>query len=275
MRRRNREISIFNLSMMDVITGAMGAFLIVMIVLARYYEADPVNRERVLEIQAELERARGCLAEIEAAFRRAGVESSEIAQMIQRTAGEMARAQSELDRLREEIDQLNAENERLNDEVDDLIIRRPYAVSATWDCPGSDVDIYVWDSQNAEGGGGPDPLDPARKQGYYWNDGAYFEWEAGAEALLVTSAIEGSEHKIYLKLIDAAKANADCRVVTLVYLGGAATRYIRTLNAETSWVYLAHIRQVDEGRGRDYVLRTPDEAEQAAERDAIETRRGG
>jgi len=35
-----REINIFNRSMMDVISGAMGAFLIIMVILMRYYKED-------------------------------------------------------------------------------------------------------------------------------------------------------------------------------------------------------------------------------------------
>ena len=40
MKPRNREINIFNLSMLDVISGALGAFLIIMVVLFPYYKRD-------------------------------------------------------------------------------------------------------------------------------------------------------------------------------------------------------------------------------------------
>ena len=45
MKPRNREINIFNLSMLDVIAGALGAFLILFLVLAPYYE-NTSNRTR-------------------------------------------------------------------------------------------------------------------------------------------------------------------------------------------------------------------------------------
>lgn len=60
MRRRNREINVFNLSMLDVILGAMAAFLIIMVVLLPYYK-----REHV-EYQAENATLRSALAEAEA-----------------------------------------------------------------------------------------------------------------------------------------------------------------------------------------------------------------
>jgi endonuclease IV len=48
MRKRNREINIFNLSMLDVMTGALGAVMMVMIVLLSQkmaFETEEVNQE--------------------------------------------------------------------------------------------------------------------------------------------------------------------------------------------------------------------------------------
>ncbi|WP_295882314.1 hypothetical protein [uncultured Thiohalocapsa sp.] len=53
MRARNRDISIFNLSMLDVITGAMAAFLIIMVVLLPYYRKEHIDYQAII---ADLER---------------------------------------------------------------------------------------------------------------------------------------------------------------------------------------------------------------------------
>jgi hypothetical protein len=42
MRSRNRTIDIFNISMLDVISGALGAFLLIMLILMRFYEPNVV-----------------------------------------------------------------------------------------------------------------------------------------------------------------------------------------------------------------------------------------
>ncbi len=60
MRRRNREISIFNLSMLDVISGALGAFLVLVAILVPYYRKDLAAQirqlqETVTELRQELE----------------------------------------------------------------------------------------------------------------------------------------------------------------------------------------------------------------------------
>ena len=49
MKPRNREINIFNLSMLDVISGAMGAFLIIMVILLPYYKKETIDYERELK----------------------------------------------------------------------------------------------------------------------------------------------------------------------------------------------------------------------------------
>lgn len=48
MRRHNREISTLSLSMLDVIAGAMAAFLILMVILLPYYGKETVNQEALI-----------------------------------------------------------------------------------------------------------------------------------------------------------------------------------------------------------------------------------
>jgi hypothetical protein len=49
VRARNRDISIFSLSMLDVISGAMAAFLIIMVVLLPYYGKEPVDYQTIID----------------------------------------------------------------------------------------------------------------------------------------------------------------------------------------------------------------------------------
>ena len=48
MRRHHREISTLSLSMLDVIAGAMAAFLILMVILLPYYGKETVNQEALI-----------------------------------------------------------------------------------------------------------------------------------------------------------------------------------------------------------------------------------
>jgi hypothetical protein len=59
MRPRHREISTLNLAMLDIIAGAMAAFLILMVILLPYYERETVNQEALIaELRQDLAAAR-------------------------------------------------------------------------------------------------------------------------------------------------------------------------------------------------------------------------
>ena len=49
MKPRNREINIFNLSMLDVICGSLGAFVIIMIILMPYYKKENIDYQHEIE----------------------------------------------------------------------------------------------------------------------------------------------------------------------------------------------------------------------------------
>ena len=48
MKPRNREINIFNLSMLDVISGAMAAFLIIVVILLPYYKKEKIDYQAII-----------------------------------------------------------------------------------------------------------------------------------------------------------------------------------------------------------------------------------
>ena len=62
MKSRNREINIFSLSLMDVISGAMGAFLIVTVILARFHAVDQEKYKDPEKLRKRLDAAMHALA---------------------------------------------------------------------------------------------------------------------------------------------------------------------------------------------------------------------
>jgi hypothetical protein len=66
MKARNREINIFSLSLMDVISGAMGAFLIVAVMLARFSAVDQEKHKDSEKLRARLDAAMQALADVRA-----------------------------------------------------------------------------------------------------------------------------------------------------------------------------------------------------------------
>lgn len=123
MKPRNREINIFNLSMLDVISGAMGAFLIIMVVLLPYYKKDSVDLQREIQqmqqqLSADQEAARQAVAQAEQARQQAEAEAER-----NRQAAEAAQRQ---------------------------LAKTFLVVHILWKTPNQDIDLHVVDPSGAE-----------------------------------------------------------------------------------------------------------------------------
>jgi len=133
MKPRNREINIFNLSMLDVISGAMGAFLIIMVILLPYYKKETIDYERELkQSRASEETARKAAQTAETAQR--------AAEAAARKAEESARAaQADADQNRQRA---SAAAQQL--------AKTFLLVHVQWDTKYQDVDLHVVDPSGAE-----------------------------------------------------------------------------------------------------------------------------
>ena len=125
MRRRSREINVFNLSMLDVIAGAMAAFLIVMVILLPYYDKDAIDQQAVI---AEL---RQTLAQQQTALQAAQTEAEAARAQAQESAAETARQRQRAESLAQQL------------------ARTFLVLYVRWDT-FDDVDLHVIDPSGAE-----------------------------------------------------------------------------------------------------------------------------
>lgn len=133
MKPRNREINIFNLSMLDVISGAMGAFLIIMVILLPYYKKETIDYQR------ELQQSRAA----EETARKA----AQAAETAQRAAEESARKSEESAR----VAQAEAEQNRQRAEASAQQLAKTFLlVHIQWNTKFQDVDLHVIDPAGAE-----------------------------------------------------------------------------------------------------------------------------
>jgi len=257
--------------MMDVITGAMGAFLIVMVVLARYYESDPENRENVDALKAELSAARDRLRDIDLAVRQTGENTQNIVDALNRANKNLRDAELSADRLREQLDQAKQEIRRQEEALKGMSKKRGFSVASFWTCEDTDVDIYVWDTQHAASDQSPAPdFDPAKEQNSNWNTDFRADWETnGAETWYVGSSVNGTTHKVYIKLVDPDAVTEPCTVQTTITHGAEARKYERTLSSSEPWTYLARVEQKDDLEFGDFEIITSSEEEKEAERKAV------
>lgn len=125
MRRRNREINIFNLSMLDVIAGAMAAFLILMVILLPYYDKDAIDQQAII---AEL---RQTLAQQQPALQAAQAEAEAARAQAQASAAETEHQRQRADALAQQL------------------ARTFLVLYVRWDT-FDDVDLHVIDPSGAE-----------------------------------------------------------------------------------------------------------------------------
>lgn len=111
MQRKNREISIFSMSVLDLFASALGAFIILFMVLLPFYlkvDPDLIDENRQLrednqQLQAQNQDLQQQLAECQAEN--------------QRLQGELAQAQSQVEDLQQQLQECRAQNQALQQRV--------------------------------------------------------------------------------------------------------------------------------------------------------------
>ena len=165
MKSRSREINVFSMSALDLFASALGAFILISIVLMPYFLR--LSDEQVAQLQQDLEEAQASLretrqqlAEAESALQqceeRARRESSACREQLAELQAEVERLRAELEQAQAERDQaqqaqpalercreeLNACEERLQTTFLTLVIQ--------WPTQRHDVDLHVIDPAGQE-----------------------------------------------------------------------------------------------------------------------------
>jgi len=125
MRARNREFNILNMSFLDVICGAMGAFLIVMVILMPYYKKEAQDfLQSIGNLKQEL---------------------AESSQRLEETEAELDRAEKRIMELEQELQKSQSQNSALQRSVDEVRKRRdtPLLVGLKWPSRLVDLDLYL------------------------------------------------------------------------------------------------------------------------------------
>ncbi len=126
MKPRNREINIFNISMLDVISGALGAFLIIMIVLFPYYKKESIDYQKeIQELRQQVQAVRQRAQMAEQRAQKAEQEASE------------ARAEAEQNRQRARA-------------AEQKLAKTFLVVYIRWGTEKQDIDLHVIDPSGAE-----------------------------------------------------------------------------------------------------------------------------
>ena len=143
MRAKNREINIFNMSLLDILTGMLGAFLFLMVGLVPYY-AKVMNSQLITADEKK--------------------KFDELKDLLDKglkgplSPEEVEKLKNEMERIGAENDKLRADNEKLQDDLDqskkDLKAKTDEAnfwannsgslmINSAWDANDADIDIFI------------------------------------------------------------------------------------------------------------------------------------
>jgi hypothetical protein len=255
MRARSREINIFNMSLLDILCGALGAFCFMMLVLLPYYkppgkETDLHNQEvKTQELLNELEKLRARVQDSAAA--------QQMTQLIQNLQGQMQQLQGQLNQLSTENDQLRSQNQSLaakNDhQARQLDMRHPFVVtSLTY--PSQELDIYLDSDTVGENKQSNPPFDPtkAHHSNFFTGDITSYSAEHGFASWVIRDAPLSSHYKLYVKVPPpTGKLNSPTTIaVATAVLGDGWHLDLPnvTLSPERFWTLVGTFSQTSEGK---------------------------
>jgi hypothetical protein len=147
MRRPNRSIEVLDISLMAVVTKAMGAFLVLMVVFMQYYSSQPLGQQTAQQITQQVEQTQRDLTEV---LRKviAKATPEDIAKLLEEMRRRLEEAKKLIEQLRRDNDALNAQVQRLEQEnaaleqeiaeLEKKLSTEKFLVTATllnWDCP--------------------------------------------------------------------------------------------------------------------------------------------
>lgn len=160
MKPRNREINIFNLSMLDVISGAMAAFLIIMVILLPYYKKEKIDYQAIIvrlqQTIAQLQSQRQAAeAQAEAAreqLARAQADAQQQRERAEALARQQQSATAQAEAVREQLAQAQAEAQQQRERAEALareLAKTFLVLYVRWDTH-DDVDLHLFDPAGAE-----------------------------------------------------------------------------------------------------------------------------
>ena len=113
MKRSNREVNIFNMSLLDILCGALGAFCFMMLSLLPYYRprAIEVSREQK-ELLDELQKIKDLSERLKSAST-----AEDLTELVEQLKKQIAALEARIKQLQGQVNALSAENEDLKARV--------------------------------------------------------------------------------------------------------------------------------------------------------------
>lgn len=243
MKPRNREINIFNMSLLDILSGALGAFCFLMLVLFPYYTPD---------------KSKGKAPEAPP-----GVDPKtyeEAMARVRQMEATLKKFQDYGAQLEARIKELEARAQKASKKAEQLEYRNPFLVFMTLSATNDDdVEIFVEDNRVTVKDERAPKMDPDRRQGAFWaGDFALSAPGLGTGYFLVRDGPPG-EYRPFLKVFKHNPGGPPLAgFVTIQTASGREARPIANFTKPKMLVPLAVIR-VDKDFNQKIEWRIPAE----------------
>src|SRR5947199_5795037 len=143
MRARPREVNIFNMSLLDILCGALGAFCFMMLVALPYYIVGTPDRarsqQRTEELLKDLDKLRERMSD--------PAQAEELRRLIEEMTAQIKQLEGQVNQYAYEKEQLTKENEQYaaTDKKQRRLIaqRKPTAVLVSANDLDQQMDLYL------------------------------------------------------------------------------------------------------------------------------------
>jgi transposase-like protein len=209
MKPRNREINIFNMSLLDILCGALGTFCFLMLVLFPFYSQDK-GEAKAPEVPKQqidpktYEQAMARLRQLEETLKQFQEYAAQLEAKLKQMTAQTNQAQAEAQELRQQNAQLR--------------MRNPILVLASFGPQeGNAIEIDEDDNCAVPPGKQRPPIDPAKNQGPFWTgDRSIF---GSAVATYLVRDAPACQFKFFLKILKHPPANPVMQGNVLVQTG--------------------------------------------------------
>ncbi|PCJ26897.1 MAG: hypothetical protein COA96_04515 [SAR86 cluster bacterium] len=171
MKRKNREINIFSMSALDLFASALGAFILITIVLFPFYPNTGDSPERIADVRAEVEAE---IRALEVALQAAQLEA-------QNNQSQLSAAVTQVASIQQELGSCSTSLDAIENDFDSCRIAMAQTfvlVVVSWGS-ADDVDLHIIDPRGNE---------------YYYADERF----DGSEAALEEDNTRGPGNEIWL-----------------------------------------------------------------------------
>jgi hypothetical protein len=218
MKPKNREINIFNMSLLDILCGALGTFCFLTLVLFPYYR--PNKNVKAPEVPPGVDpksydQAMARIRELEETVRKFQNYSKQL-------EGQVSQAQAQAKELQERLS-------KASEKTSQLAYRNPFIMfmSEGGGIQGDDFELYVDDTRASTDGKVHTPkLDPAKRQGSFWRGDMSFSSPTTPFHYFVLRDGPPGEYKVYCKVL---KHNVAGKASTL--FAGVENEFERKVSA--------------------------------------------